>query len=92
MIFYSLGNEIQEAGTAAGAAWNRRINNKVKELDDTRYTTNAVNGLLAGNSRMGEIMGGVLAGMNIAPQACAETEEKEMCIRDRGLPWPTIPQ
>ena len=77
VIFYSLGNEIQEAGTAAGAAWNRRINNKVKELDDTRYTTNAVNGLLAGNSRMGEIMGGVLAGMNIAPQAFAETEEKE---------------
>lgn len=76
VILYSLGNEIQEAGTAAGAAWNRRINNKVKELDDTRYTTNAINGLLAGNSRMGEIMGGVLAELNLMPQGMAQMAEQ----------------
>lgn len=56
VIMYSMGNEIQEAGTARGAWWNRRINNKIKSLDNTRYTTNAINGLLAGMDVMGEIV------------------------------------
>jgi beta-galactosidase len=56
VIFYSTGNEIPEAGSARGAEWNRRICNHFKELDDTRYTTNGVNGMLAGSARLGEIM------------------------------------
>lgn len=56
VILYSLGNEIPEAGTARGAHLNRRISGKLKTLDDTRYTTNAINGLLAAAPRIGEIM------------------------------------
>lgn len=56
VIFYSTGNEIPEAGSARGAEWNRRINNRIKELDDTRYTTNGINGMLAGSARLGEIL------------------------------------
>lgn len=56
MILYSTGNEIPEAGTLKGAEWNRRIHAEMKRLDATRYTTNGINGLMAGNDRMGEIM------------------------------------
>lgn len=56
VILYSTGNEIPEAGTARGAQWNRKINEKIKSLDATRYTTSGINGLMAGADRMGEIM------------------------------------
>ncbi len=56
VILYSTGNEIPEAGTPKGAEWNRRIHAEMKRLDATRYTTNGINGLMAGNDRMGEIM------------------------------------
>ncbi|KAF1299244.1 hypothetical protein BAU15_00945 [Enterococcus sp. JM4C] len=47
VIMYSMGNEIQEAATAKGAALNRQIQAKFKALDSTRYTTNAINALTA---------------------------------------------
>lgn len=56
VIFYSLGNEIPEAGSARGAEWCRRMNKRTKELDATRYTVNGINGMLACTARMGEIM------------------------------------
>ncbi len=56
VILYSTGNEIQEAGTAKGAQTSRKIADYIRQLDDTRYITNAINGLLAGMSRMGEII------------------------------------
>jgi beta-galactosidase len=47
VILYSIGNEIPETGSPAGAAWGRRLAEKVRALDGTRYVTNAVNGMLA---------------------------------------------
>ncbi|MFJ7995704.1 glycoside hydrolase family 2 TIM barrel-domain containing protein [Streptomyces sp. NPDC096310] len=47
VVLYSIGNEIPETGTAAGAAWGRKLATKVRALDDTRFLTNAVNNLLA---------------------------------------------
>lgn len=47
VILYSIGNEIPETGTPAGAAWGRRLAEKVRALDDTRFVTNAINNLLA---------------------------------------------
>lgn len=55
VILYSMGNEIPEVGTAKGASLNRKISNKIKSLDDTRYTTNAINGLLAASGKLREI-------------------------------------
>lgn len=63
VILYSLGNEIPEAGTPWGGRLNRLISQKVKSLDDTRYTTNAINGMLAAAPRIGEILAD-LTGMN----------------------------
>ena len=47
VILYSIGNEIPETGSPAGAAWGRKLAEKVRALDGTRYVTNAVNGMLA---------------------------------------------
>ncbi|WP_405535023.1 DUF4982 domain-containing protein [Streptomyces sp. NBC_00075] len=55
VIMYSIGNEIPETGSAAGAAWGRRLAEKVRSLDSTRYVTNAVNGMLAVMSELGKL-------------------------------------
>ncbi|RSM44247.1 glycoside hydrolase family 2 [Amycolatopsis balhimycina DSM 5908] len=43
---YSIGNEIPEVGTPHGAVWARRLAERVRALDDTRFVTSGVNGLL----------------------------------------------
>ncbi len=47
VILYSIGNEIPENGTPNGADWGRKLAEKVRELDSTRYVMNAVNTMLA---------------------------------------------
>ncbi|MDP4501799.1 glycoside hydrolase family 2 TIM barrel-domain containing protein [Nonomuraea turcica] len=47
VVLYSLGNEIPETGSPTGAMWSRRLAEKVRSLDDTRFLTNAINNLLA---------------------------------------------
>ena len=65
VILYGMGNEIQEAGTAKGAQLGRRMHRKIKSLDDTRYTTNSVNGILAAGDRFPEIVGEAMAKLGI---------------------------
>jgi beta-galactosidase len=43
VIFYSIGNEIPETATALGSAWGRRVAEKLRSLDSTRYLTSATN-------------------------------------------------
>ena len=47
VIMYSIGNEIQETGSPNGTAWGRKLAEKVRELDPTRYVTNGINGLVS---------------------------------------------
>lgn len=56
VILYCIGNEISEAGSESGAITNKMICDKFKELDSTRYTTNALNGLMAAGYRLRDIM------------------------------------
>ncbi|GAA1748928.1 glycoside hydrolase family 2 TIM barrel-domain containing protein [Nonomuraea bangladeshensis] len=56
VIMYSIGNEIPETGTPSGAAWGRRLAEKVRALDGTRYVTNAINNMLAVMSELGAFM------------------------------------
>jgi len=60
VVFYSVGNEIQEAGTKQGAQINRFLCNKIHELDPSRYTTNALNGLNCAGKRLKVIMKDVM--------------------------------
>lgn len=87
VILYSMGNEIPEAGTAKGASLNRKISNKIKSLDDTRYTTNALNGLLAASGKLREIFADLKENMQKAenggdgeqkPEAAAEGGSNEL--------------
>ncbi len=47
VIFYSIGNEIPETGSALGSGWGRAIAEKVRELDSTRFVTNGINGFVS---------------------------------------------
>jgi hypothetical protein len=48
VIMYSIGNEIPDVGRPQGARLGRQIAEKVRSLDDSRFVTAAVSGLLAG--------------------------------------------
>ena len=45
VILYSIGNEIPETTGRSGATRARDLAEKVRSLDDTRFTTNGVNGI-----------------------------------------------
>ena len=47
VIMYSIGNEIPETGDPHGSALGRRIAEKVRSLDDTRFVTNGINGIVS---------------------------------------------
>ncbi|HIT89902.1 MAG TPA: DUF4982 domain-containing protein [Candidatus Merdenecus merdavium] len=73
VILYSVGNEIQEVGNDAGAVWNRRLCNRFRTLDSTRYTTNGLNGLMAAGHRMHQIMSDV--SLSLASERSDENRE-----------------
>lgn len=66
VILYSVGNEIPEIGTRHGAKTCHDLCEKLRELDPTRYTLAAVNGIFSAGDRMGEIMGDIVA--NLPPE------------------------
>ncbi|RRJ64602.1 glycoside hydrolase family 2 protein [Paenibacillus oralis] len=47
VIMYSIGNEIPENGSPHGAAWGRKLAEKIRSLDNTRYVTNSINAFLS---------------------------------------------
>jgi hypothetical protein len=57
VILYSIGNEIFETGRSIGSVWGRRLAEKVRSLDDTRFVTNAINHLASVADRLSELMG-----------------------------------
>lgn len=74
VIFYSIGNEIQEAGTPRGAALGRRIANRIKELDNTRYTVNSVNGMFSIFDHIQEMIADVKADIRMEQLPESEAE------------------
>ncbi|MCD7956318.1 MAG: DUF4982 domain-containing protein [Lachnospiraceae bacterium] len=62
VVLYSIGNEIPEIGSDAGAKICYEMNKKFKELDSTRYTTAGINGVFAAGDRIGEIMADLAKG------------------------------
>lgn len=60
VVLYSIGNEISEAGSDAGAAIGRKMCNKLHELDYTRFTTMGQNGLMSAGIRLRKIMQDVM--------------------------------
>jgi hypothetical protein len=60
VVLYSIGNEIPEVSKPHGAVWSRRLAEKVRSLDDTRFVTNGINAMLSviGEAAMPEAAGG----------------------------------
>lgn len=56
VILYSVGNEIPEIGTDGGAQICQRLCDKVRALDDTRYTLASVNGVFAAGDAVDQIV------------------------------------
>ncbi len=48
VIMYSIGNEIPEVGNPIDSGWGKKIADRIRKLDSTRYVTNSMNLLLAG--------------------------------------------
>ncbi len=61
VIFYSLGNEIPEVGTAQGSAFGREMVGYIKTLDPTRYAMVSINGVFASGDHVPRIMGDVIS-------------------------------
>lgn len=72
VIMYSIGNEIPEAGNKFDVQWGKKIVDKLRSLDDTRYTTNSLNLLLAIMNDLPKLMA-----QNADAQAAANTEKDQ---------------
>ncbi|MDR3145257.1 MAG: DUF4982 domain-containing protein [Treponema sp.] len=46
VVLYSIGNEIIDAGKPHGTQWGRKLAEKIRSLDKTRYTINSINPML----------------------------------------------
>jgi beta-galactosidase len=54
VIMYSIGNEIPEVGSANGAAWGRKLAEKIRSMDPTRFVMNSVNCMLTVMNKLRE--------------------------------------
>lgn len=56
IIMWSIGNEIPETGDPISTQWGRRLVEKFKALDHTRYVTNGLNVMVSCSSHIAEMM------------------------------------
>lgn len=56
VIMYSIGNEIPETGSANGADIGRKLAEKVRSLDSTRYVVNSINTMLSVMDKLAGLM------------------------------------
>lgn len=54
VVLYSIGNEILELGTPVGSTWSRRLAERVRMQDPTRFVTNGINGIIANLDRIAQ--------------------------------------
>lgn len=77
VIMYSIGNEIPEAGNKFDVQWGKKLADKLRELDDTRYVTNSLNLLLAMMNDLPKLMAQSAGAENAQPEEAGE-ESKEI--------------
>lgn len=68
VILYSVGNEIPEIGTDHGAKTCHKLCEKIKLLDDTRYTLASINGVFAAGDQVDNIVA------DVSTDLCAKGE------------------
>lgn len=83
VVLYSIGNEIPETGTPHGAAIGRKLAEKIRSLDESRYVMNSINTMLAVMDKMKDLLGGKMGGeinetMNNAGDMMAQLNDSEL--------------
>jgi beta-galactosidase len=61
VVLYSIGNEIPETGSSWGTQWGRKLAERIRQLDSSRFIINSINGMVSAMetlARMREAMGG----------------------------------
>ena len=58
VIMYSIGNEIPEVGNRIDSGWGKKLADRIRSLDPTRYVTNSMNLLLAGMEMLAKMAPG----------------------------------
>jgi beta-galactosidase len=59
---YSIGNEIPDTGGPGGTAWGRKIAEKIRSLDSTRYIINSMNPMVSLMDQLQEKIGEAMSG------------------------------
>jgi beta-galactosidase len=62
VIMYSIGNEIPDTGSANGTAWGRKLAEKIRSLDNTRYVINSINGMVSVMDKLQAMMQSSMTG------------------------------
>ncbi len=75
VIMYSIGNEIPETGNKFDTQWGKKLADKLRELDDSRYVTNSLNLMLSIMDRLGEMKEQMAGGMGTAAEESGASEE-----------------
>ena len=75
VILYSIGNEIFETGSPIGSVWGRRLAEKVRALDDTRFVTNALNLMFSVADQANELIGDASEGGDVNATIAAIGEQ-----------------
>lgn len=76
VIMYSIGNEIPETGNKFDTQWGKKLADKLRSLDDSRYVTNSLNLMLSIMDRLGEMK------EQMAAQAEAKANAKDTGGKD----------
>lgn len=69
VIMYSLGNEIPEIGTDYGEKLCHRQAEKIKSMDDTRYTLASINGIFAAGDAIPQITADIVKSVEESGEA-----------------------
>lgn len=59
VLLYSIGNEIPETGNKFDVQWGKKLVDKIRSLDSTRYVMNSLNLMLSVMNRMDELIASV---------------------------------
>lgn len=60
IIMWSIGNEIPETGNPVSAQWGRKLVDKIKTLDRSRFITNGMNVMVSVMTRMAEVLNAMI--------------------------------
>lgn len=62
VIMYSIGNEIPDTGSLNGTAWGRKLAEKIRSIDSTRYVINSINGFVSVMNTLVKVMRSSMSG------------------------------